>query len=98
MRMRTLIVSAALPISLVLSGCETAPMKDVQRMFGSMLPSSDANKTAEPRTIPPQVIVAPDPEPQRQAIAPAAPVSRGAADLQLGVSKYENGEYADASK
>ena len=95
MRTRSLVCAAALPIAVVLAGCESGPMK----MLGSILPGESKTEPQDAqRTIPPQVIVAPDAAPAQTRPAPAAAASRGAADLQTGINKYEDGEYPDASR
>ena len=84
MKTKLLICTALLPAALLLGGCGSAPMKSAQKLFDSLKvsdrPAAQQSEAEEPETA-----------------SPARPVqSAGLADLQAGISRYEDGQYPAA--
>jgi Tfp pilus assembly protein PilF len=89
MNPKRLLSVAALPLALMLAGCESAPVKGVQKIFDSVTGSGSADTSTTRASNPPQVIASSD--------RASSAGSRGGSDLQVGVARYEDGQYAEAS-
>lgn len=73
-----LLILAVIPVALLLTGCQSGPVKSAQNMFESLRVNlTQKSEQSAPEEAPPAA-------------------SAGLADLQAGIARYEDGQYAAA--